>query len=187
MVDLVFATECIILDACCIINLYASKRIEEILSVIPKSVCVAAYVKDEEILRTYDISSNAAEDIDLQSLIDHGILRLVDLDLETEAEARVNFATVLDDGEAVTGAIALHRNWAIATDDKAAINVFAREASHLQIITSPELVKYWVDMTQPSFETVNVCLQNITVGASYRPGTKHPLYEWWQSYIRPDD
>lgn len=187
MADLVFAHECIILDACCIINLYASNRIEEILSVIPKSVCVAAYVKNEEVLRTYDISSNTAEDIDLQSLIDRDILRLVDLDLETEAEARVNLAAVLDDGEAVTGAIALHRNWAIATDDKAVIKVFAREASHLQIITGPELVKYWVDMTQPSSETINMCLHNITIGASYRPGAKHPLYEWWQSYTRPDD
>jgi len=186
MADLVFSHECIILDACCVINLYASKQIEDILVAIPKSVCIAAYIKDEEILKTYDISSNSTEDIDLQSLIDQSVLILVDLNLETEAETRVSFATVLDDGEAVTGAIALHRNWAIATDDKAAIRVFGREAPHLQIITTPELIKYWVDKTEPPLEVVNQCLQNITVGASYRPSKKHPLYDWWQNCFTID-
>lgn len=181
MDDLVFSHECIILDACCIINLYASKQIEEILRIIPKSVCVAAYVKNDEVLKTYDVSSNTAKDVDLQSLIDGGLLILVDLDLETEAETRVNFATVLDDGEAVTGAIALHRNWAIATDDKVAIKVFKREAPRLQIITTPELIKHWVDTTTPPLEVINQCLQNITLGASYRPPRGHPLYNWWQN------
>ena len=186
MTDLVFFHECIILDACCVINLYASKQIEEILDTIPKSVCIAAYVKNEEILRTYDISSNRAEDIDLQSLIDQGVLILVDLNLKTEAETRVSLATVLDDGEAVTGAIAIHRNWAIATDDKAAIKVFGREVPHLQIITTPELIKYWADKTKPPPEIINQCLQNIAVGASYRPSKKHHLYDWWQNYFTTD-
>jgi predicted nucleic acid-binding protein len=186
MTDLVFSHECIILDACCVINLYASKQIEEILTTIPKSVCIAAYVKNEEILKTYDISSNSTKDIDLQLLIDQGVLILVDLNLEIEAETRVSFATVLDDGEAVTGAIALHRNWAIATDDKAAIRLFGREAPHLQIITTPELIKYWVDRTEPPPEVVNRWLQDITVGASYCPSKKHHLYHWWQNYLVTD-
>ena len=130
MADLIFSHDCIILDACCIISLYASKRIEEILNTIPKSVCVAAYVKNEEVLKTYDVSSDTEEVVDLQSLIDRGVLILVELDLETEADTWVNLATVLDDGEAVTGAIAFHRNWAIATDDRAAIRLFEREAPH---------------------------------------------------------
>ncbi|MEW5960691.1 MAG: hypothetical protein AB1801_23450 [Chloroflexota bacterium] len=186
MEALVFSHECIILDACCIINLYASKQIDFILRTIPRSVCVAAYVKNEEILRTYDVLSNSTEDVDLQPLIDQGLLFLVELDLETEAEAYVNFSTVLDDGEAITGAIALHRNWAIATDDKAAIKIFEREAPQLQIITTPELIKYWVDTTHPSFDTVNQCLQNIIIGARYRPNAKHCLYDWWQSFIKPN-
>jgi predicted nucleic acid-binding protein len=186
MIDLVFSHDCIILDACCIINLYASKRIEEILITIPRSVSVAAYVKNEEILKTFDISSDSTEDVDLQSLIDQGILILVDLDLETEAETWVNLASVLDDGEAVTGAIAFHRNWAIATDDRAAIKLFEREAPHLQIITTPELIKYWVDTTEPSPEVINQCLQNILFGASYHPAKKHHLYNWWQTYFTGD-
>ncbi|MCB0207957.1 MAG: hypothetical protein KDJ52_01430 [Anaerolineae bacterium] len=187
MTDLIFSHDAIILDACCVINLYASKQIEVILDAIPKSVCIAAYVKDEEILRIYDISTNRTEDIDLKPLIDKSILVLVYLNLETEAETHVNLATVLDDGEAVTGAIAYHRNWAIATDDNAAIKVFKREAPHLQIITTPELIKYWADNNNPPPEVVKQCLQNITVGARYHPSKKNPLYNWWQSYLVTDD
>lgn len=174
------------MDACCVINLYASKQIEAILGTIPKSVCIAAYVKDEEILRVYDISSDRIEEVDLKPLIDKGLLVLVDLDLETEAETRVNLTTVLDDGEAVTGAIAFHRNWAIATDDNAAIKVFKRQISHLQIITTPELIKYWADKNNPPVETVNQCLQNVSVGARYHPSKKHRLYNWWRSYFLTD-
>jgi predicted nucleic acid-binding protein len=187
MVDLVFAHECVILDTCCIINLYASEQIEGILSAIPRSVCVAAYVKNEEILKTYDVSSNTTKDVDLQSLIDRDLLIPIDLALEAEGETRVNLATVLDGGEAVTGAIALHRNWAIATDDKVAIKVFKQEAPYLQIITTPELIKYWVDTTEPQLEVVNQCLRNIMLGASYHPPKRHQLYSWWQSYFRIDE
>ena len=114
MADLTFSHDCIILDACCVINLYASQQMEEILTVIPPAVCIAAYVKDKEILKTYNRSTGNAEDIDLQVLIERDILLPVDLDLETEAETHVTFAAVLDDGEAITGAIAFHRKWAIA-------------------------------------------------------------------------
>ena len=104
----------------------------------------------------------------------------MELNLEIEAGTRVNLAAVLDDGEAVTGAIAVHRNWAIATDDKAAIRVFNQMAPQLQIITTPELIKYWAEKCQPSAQTIHNCLQNIEVGARYRPGRQHPLYTWWQ-------
>ena len=183
MADLTFSHDCIILDACCVINLYASQQMEEILTVIPPAVCIAAYVKDKEILKTYNRSTGNAEDIDLQVLIERDILLPVDLDLETEAETHVTFAAVLDDGEAITGAIAFHRKWAIATDDRAAINLFTHEAPHLQIITTPELVKYWADKTQSSSEMINQCLQNIAFSASYRPSKKHPLYNWWQKHF----
>ncbi len=184
MKDFVFAHPCIILDACCVINLYASKQMGEILKSIPKSVCVAAYVKNEEVLRSYNHLTQCNEDVELQSFIEQGLLTLVDLNLEAEAETYINFAAVLDDGEAITGAIALHRNWAIATDDRAAIKVFSREAPHLQILSTSELIKHWVETAEPSFNTVSECLQNIIIGARYRPGPNYEAYSWWQSYIK---
>jgi hypothetical protein len=177
-----FSHNHIILDACCVINLYASKKMAQILTTIPKPVYISSYVNTKEVLRVYNTASNQVERVDLNSLLDQNSLTIVDLNLETEAEHYVNLAMAMDDGEAVTGAIALARNWAIASDDKAAIKVFQREAPQLQIITTPELIKYWADNTAPSPETVAECLQNIIIGAKFRPSKRHHLYDWWHSY-----
>jgi hypothetical protein len=70
----------IILDACCVINLYASGQIRSILTAIPKSVAVAAYVRKREALYIYSRSlgakdmSSPKEKIDLQPLIDDNLL-----------------------------------------------------------------------------------------------------------------
>ena len=182
MADFTFSHDCIILDACCVINLYASEKMEQILNAIPKSVHIAAYVKNAEVLKVYDNRTKRTQEIDLEPLIDQGILNLVELDLETEADTRVALTEILDDGEAITRAIALHRNWAIATDDKVAIRVFRQRAEHLQIITTPKLIKYWADKTIASPDVIQACLRNIMMKASYHPAKRHHLYHWWQSF-----
>jgi hypothetical protein len=107
---IVFSQDCIILDACCIINLYASGQMGDILKSISKSVVVAAYVRDEEALRIFcGQAGNGTEEyerIDLQPFIDCGLLRVVTPETEAENITFVNFAATLDDGEAITGAIA---------------------------------------------------------------------------------
>ena len=111
----------VILDACCLITLHESGHMADILESIPSSVAVAAYVRDEEILR-----------FDLQPFIDRGLIFIVDLESEDEENTAVDFAFMLrDNGEAFTGAIALHRNWAIGTDDRQAREFFSRETPQL--------------------------------------------------------
>ena len=186
MVGFVFLHDCIILDACCVMNLYASRKMREILRTIPKSVAVAAYINDEEALWVYggpdDNVTQEKERIDLQPLIESGLLAVVSPDSKIEQSTFVAFATILgDDGESVTGAIALHRNWAIATDDKKASRFFNHEAPQLQIISTLELLKHWADTMQPASEIVSATLRAIQQRANYKPSEKHPLYEWWKS------
>ena len=179
---IVFSQDCIILDACCIINLYASGQMGDILKSISKSVAVAAYVRDEEALRIFcGQAGNETEEyerIDLQPFIDRGLLRVVTPETEAENITFVNFAAALDDGEAITGAIALHRNWAIGTDDRKAISFFTQNMSHLQVISTLELIKYWVDIANPPLETICLALQKVRVRARYEPNLKHKLYLW---------
>ena len=184
--NLVFSQECIILDACCIINLYASGQMGNILQSISKSVAVAAYVRDEEALRIFggfgEDATRKYERIDLQAFIDCGSLIVVSPDTEAENITFVNFAAVIGgDGEAITGAIALHRNWSIGTDDRKAISFFAQNTPQLQIITTPELIKYWVDTSNPPLDVIRVTLQKIRTKARYEPDLKHTLYDWWQN------
>jgi predicted nucleic acid-binding protein len=182
-----FNHDCIILDACCIINLYASGKMGEILDAIPANCVVAETVKDEEVLRIYsgpitDVR-DATERIDLQPFVDSGRLVVAAIKSESESLAYIELATKLDDGEAITGALAINRNWAIGTDDKAAVNFFRKRAPQLQIVSTLEMIKYWADTINPAAEGLCPVLKNVQLRANYEPGKTHPLYEWWKRNI----
>lgn len=167
-----FRHSCVILDACCLITLYESGHMNEVLKCIPSSVVMAAYVKEKEILR-----------FDLQPLIDEGLLLVVDLESLAEQNTAVDFAAALrDNGEAFTGAIAKHRNWAIATDDRRAASFFVQTTPSLQILSTLELMKNWVDSDAPSFEIVRDALAKVRLEVPYVPSRSHPLYDWWLLY-----
>ncbi|HZU67217.1 MAG TPA: hypothetical protein VFA09_08060 [Ktedonobacteraceae bacterium] len=180
----VFKQDCIILDACCVINLYASGEMESILKAVSKSVAIAAYVRDHEALRIISEVDSATtqkyEQINLQPFIDSGLLIVVTPESEAENTSFVNFAAALDDGEAITCAIAFHRNWSIASDDRKATNFFNQHAPHLQVLSTPELIKYWIDTTNPPGEVIRLALQRIRIKAKYEPPLRHKLYLWWQ-------
>ena len=145
---------------------------EKILQAIPGYVALAIFVLDEEILR-----------INLQPLVEQGLIRVVSPDSEAEENSLVNFAVALDDGEAVTGALAMHRNWGIATDDRKARRVFARTNPRVQLLSTPELVKHWADTYNPPLEVIREALQNIQTQARYKPPPDHALHAWWQSIV----
>ena len=95
----------------------------------------------------------------------------------------VDFAASVDDGEATTGAIATHRNWAIGSDDRRASSFFAKVAPHLQVVSTLELIKYWVDTNDLPTDVVCTALQNVRIRAKYQPHSKHSLYLWWRAYM----
>lgn len=181
-----FSHDCIILDACCIINLFASQQMRAILETFPKSLSVAAYVKDHEALRIYSGPMEKVQEsfelIDLQPFIEDNLLLLVDIESEGEANTYINLAERLDDGEAITGAIALNRNWAIATDDSASMRLFQTKAPDIALVSTLDLVKFWVDTEEPNIDIVRETLLNIRVRGKYEPHRNHPLIEWWQNF-----
>ncbi|HLJ35892.1 MAG TPA: hypothetical protein VKU38_19700 [Ktedonobacteraceae bacterium] len=188
MPKLVFSQDCVILDACCIINLYASGHMDSILRSITSSVTVAAYVRDEEAIRIYsgaDEQTKKYELIDLEPFIACNLLTIVSPETETENNTFLNFAATLGGGEAITGAIALHRNWSIGSDDRKAIAFFARNVPHLQLISTLELIKHWVDTSDVPFSLVQEALYNMRTRARYAPIANHKLFGWWKRYNDP--
>lgn len=181
-----FSHDCIILDACCFINLYASQQMRAVLEVIPKSISVATYVKDYEVLSIYSGPIENVQEkhelIDLQPFIDENLLVLADIETEVEANTYINFAQKLDDGEAITGAIAINRNWAIATDDSKSIKIFQSTASQIALVSTLDLVKYWVDNEKPKDDIIRNTLLNLRVRGKYEPHRNHPLVKWWQKF-----
>jgi len=184
--SLLYAHDTLILDANCVISLYASKQMANILAAIPKTITIAAYVSENEALWVYsepdESGQRTKEPILLQPLIDTGLLHIVTIQSEDEAEIFATFAAMIrDQGEAITGAIAFKRNWAIVVDDEKARRLFHQNASHLQLIYMLELVKHWVEVDSPPDEIITATLQNIRKRATYTPRNQHPLYKWWHS------
>ena len=188
---IMFSQDCLILDACCIINLYASGVMDTILRSITTSIAVAAYVRNKEALTiACESPGNTAsqrEAIALQPLITSGLLRVVAPETEEELSTLVNFAVHLDDGEAITGAIAFHRNWSIASDDGKALRFFGQHAPHIQLVTTPELIKHWVDTIHPPADVIRAALRNVRIRARYEPHRTHMLYDWWQKCRQNDE
>ena len=180
---LVFAHGGIMLDASCAINLYGSGKMGDVLAALPIPASIAEYVYVNEMLKISQGPGNPDVKIDLEQLTACGALKVVPLEPGNEEITALNFAAFgLDNGEAITGAIAVHRNWAIALDDRSASSLLKHGASHLQLITTPEIIKHWVDSSAPQVELVREVLQNIEKLGRYKPARDHPLITWWQSF-----
>lgn len=175
----------ILLDACCVLNLCATGQLLPTLKIIPVQVAVAQVVRERELnsLQSIDRQENQGAS-QFQQTIEQGYLKIVDFQSEEEAQTFVNYVFELgDDGESATGAIALHRQWIMATDDRRAISFFRREAPRLQILSTLDLMKYWSQAANLDGQSLREALRAIRIQGRYTPPKSHPLYSWWEKAI----
>lgn len=172
MSKFIFRHPCILLDADCTISLAASGQMEPVIINMPCKSAITRYVHQNEILRA-----------NLQPLVDGRTLTIVDL-TPVEEDTMINLSAIgLDNGEASAGAVAIHRNWAIGIDDGGARKYLAKHYPQIQLISVVDLVKHWIDLTNPSLIDIKAMLKAIEEKGSYRPGPKHPLCNWWNTYL----
>jgi hypothetical protein len=176
----------LVLDACCVLNLCASENFISILKTIPAQVVITEVVRQKELITLQRLDTKKNERIiQFEQAIFQKILLVVDFESEKEQETFINYAfTMGDDGESATGAIAFHRDWAIATDDKRAISFFQKEVPLLPIVSTLEIVKYWSENLNLSQEQLRTVLHEIQVKARYRPGKNHLLLDWWEGIMK---
>lgn len=181
--QLVFKHDCVILDACSIINLYATDCMLEILQAASVRFAICSYVKEKEALHIWDGNDQNRKvgkvAIDLNPMIVAGILEVVQSDLALLANQILLFAeSKIQNGEAISGALASHNNWAIGVDDGNARKKFAELVPQLQLITSFELLRYWVIVKQIPEADVRLILEKIRLKANFIIGKSDPVYQW---------
>ena len=177
----------IILDACCLLNLYASRQIEAILRAIPTCFAAAEAAAAEVLYVRYGGSgqdANKREHIALQPLIRAGLLDILSLDTQSEIASFIRFAGELDDGEAMTCALAVHREADVATDDRKAIRVLNSVAPHVRVHTTASLLKWWAKTEQPSERILKRVLTDVQERANFVPGRHDPLLPWWRDVLQ---
>ena len=177
---------CIVLDAVSLINLYASNHIEEILQAMPCQIAVTEYVRTKEALWVYTDPNNKIKTnttpIVLDPLVKAGLLKIVDYESEGEARDFVYFSQFIDDGEAITGAIALNRSWSVASDDNGALKCFRREAPHLKLVSTFDLINWWIEKDRPTEVLIVEVLRNIWQIGGHKPPPTHPLFNKCQGF-----
>lgn len=173
-----------IIDACCLINLYASGEEASIVR-----ACGEYYVPDEvrnEALRIRKVDEDdptklVAHDINLGDAIAAGVFQSCHLE-DGELADFVRFAMQLDDGEASCLAIAKSRQMIAATDGKKARRIASENG--IDLISTPEMIQEWMRATSPNESTVIEILQRIERFGRFIPRRTDPLYEWWVELSR---
>ena len=154
---------------------------------LPHKLVVADYVLEREALYVWlPDSSSSSEDrvlIDVSSLVGEGLITVVRLENPEEEALFVDLAAAVDDGEAVTGALALCRGYLVATDDRKARRVLSEHSQAVGLVSTLELVKSWAEASSIANYELRHAMEAIRSGASYLPGERDPLYEWWREIM----
>jgi hypothetical protein len=120
------------------------------------------------------------EPVVLDALLSSGILDVVEPESDDELLTLFDLALQLDDGEAMTGAIALHRGYRMATDDGKSIRLLG---ARLPIVGTLDLVRAWVDARGVPPQSVRETLIGIAE-RGYVPGKTHRHWHWWDGVFR---
>lgn len=172
------------MDCCAVLNVYATRRFDEILeanrgSVASSFVVAEAVTKESMFVRNRQGEGEEREAVNLQPSLDQGVLSLEQLESEAEMATFVSLAVALDDGEAETGALAFHRTGAVATDDLVAIRTFGLLSPPLRIVRTSQLIKGWAESGRAANAVVRQALHDIRDRARFVPNATDPLRKWW--------
>ena len=180
------APSTVILDACVLINLLASGEFGEIIDSENNAFAICSKVREETIyLRPDDAAVVAVEPVALDEFLDSGRLSVLVLASESEETLYVNYAAKLDDGEAMSLALAESRGFILATDERKARRLFTQiVGSSNRLLSTPELIRDWVDFYKVAPERVRSVLHRIMNRARYTPNRGDSNFLWWLNAAR---
>lgn len=172
----------ILLDACSVINLYATRHMGEILASLAVPVAVVEVVRAEAhyVLKGGEgDDAGEREEIDLAPFVVAAVLRVVPA-TDDELEAFVDLSTRLDDGEALTAAVAISRGWTVVTDDRKARRMLD---GRVPLRYSLDVIKTWAERDGVEAAVLREVLRDLRVRGTYVPGRVHPLKVWWDGLV----
>ncbi len=165
-------------DTCVLINLLGSGKFEDIVQKVGRPFAVSSSaVREALYLRNAD--SGEREAIDLQTHVVSGRIQILDIQDERELTRYVAYATELDDGEAMSLALAECRGISLATDDRKARRLIADQSLSIDLWSTVEILRVWAEAGNITAAEMRETLEQISKRARYRPKESHPDWEWW--------
>jgi predicted nucleic acid-binding protein len=169
-----------LLDACAVVNLYATRRMSKIIAAMDGPVAVVDIVAREAQFVWRGGNGDDArerEPVDLQLFFDDGLLSVISSDDEDELLTFIDLTAVIGEGEAMTAAVAIHRGCTVVTDDrKASRELTARGVS---LRTSLDLAQAWHESAGIPESVLRSALADLRQRGTYEPARAHPPSGWW--------
>ncbi len=171
-------------DACVLINLMASGRFEDIARgggwqfVVATAVCAEThYMRDP--------ATGESVPIDLALYFAAGLLEQVRVETEAERNAYIAYAAQrLDDGEAMSLALAQSRHLALATDDRRARLIIERENVSVELHSTVSVLQSWEAQCKVPAAEMRRVLERIRNGARFSPRSMTADHAWWTQRLQ---
>ena len=163
--------EGLIFDSCCLLNFNAAERIESVLKATGFP-CFTSFEVSQEI-----------PNFSWNTLADASLLSVIELDANSDEESNLYIQLLIEgisDGEASCAALAAMRNWGLVTDDKSAIRLCKRCIPEVPILTTPDLLKRWVERQDVSAIEMAEVIEAIRMKGHYAIPSEHHLRSWWK-------
>jgi predicted nucleic acid-binding protein len=167
-------------DSSVLLNLLATNLFTEIATQAgwQFAICPAVLAEVDELR---DEHSRELVPVDLTAYISSGLLQILELSGDEEQNLYVAQTTVVDDGEAMSIAIAAHRHLELAIDDKQAANHARRTFPEVRLWSTPEILKHWCEAGGVDAQALRTAIRLIEIRSRYFPAKSNPLAAWWQS------
>lgn len=173
----------VLLDSSVLLNLLATDRLAAIAEGANWQFAICPAVRDE-VKKLRDAAAGKMVDADITPLIAGGVLQPLELAGEDEQTLFLEQAIFVDDGEAMSIALAASRELDLAMDDRQAASHARRRFPKLKLRTTPEILKRWADTAGITAAELRRAINAIEIRARYFPPTAHSLAAWWAAAKR---
>jgi hypothetical protein len=176
-----------VIDATSLINLLVTGRAEEVLRYWPMTWHVPVIVQ-KEVLFYYasnpeDPDGRLKKEWSFTDWLTRGIVVSCEPEVEAELDMLIHYETDpgLGDGEAACLAVARHRNWTLATDDRKALNLATQDG--ISTIQTVHLLMNWAYLSAAGTADIREMLNRIDALSNFKPPLRMPHLDWWRKHL----
>jgi hypothetical protein len=177
----------LLLDASCVISLYASSQMESILHAYPAQVSVVDVVRTCGMLDVWDGPAEKVRQhkstVNLLPFIAAGVL--VEVPFENiDVRMVVNLAAYgLNNDECATMAVAYRLGWGVGVDNVTSWRRIVAMLPQISLVSTSQLLKHWADTQHITIQDVCAVMQSMRRRGGYRFQKHDPLGDWLQQLI----
>ena len=170
-----------ILDTCVLLNLAASDEVADIIATLGGATFVCSASQKEALFLRDEADPGVLVPLNMDDVLSIAQIRVCDLANDDEEEQFVRLAGDLDDGEAMSIAIAASRGMRFASDDQKACRTFLELiADEAKLTSTSAILKQWAHVRSVPPQRLKDALRRIAVRARFNPSRRDPNADWWR-------